>query len=212
MKKLKNKVTHDNEFNGLSIMKQKDGLLVDYLQRIYDTLDLALHDHPRTMAVRVDLRLPILMVMEDSNLIKNFIASLDAQIQADLRRKERAGKPKRKCRLRYIWVKEKDKALNHHYHLVLFFNKDVYNCLGSFYNKNNISHKIKTAWSRVLDTDLDSGGRLVHFPDNCVYLIDVNSIEFLSNIDKLFFRLSYFSKVRTKQFGTGKRNFGYSIK
>ena len=212
MKTLKKKVTHNDEFNGLPVLKQKEGLLVDYLQRIYDTLDLALDDHPRTMAVRVDLRLPLLMVMEESNLMKNFIASLDAQIQADLRRKERAGKLKRKCRLRYVWVKEKDKALHHHYHLVLLFNKDVYNSLGSFSNRNNLSHKIKTAWCRALDTDLDDGCRLVHFPDNCVYHIDVNSLRSSSVLDELFRRLSYFAKVRTKQFGTGNRNFGCSIK
>lgn len=76
MKTQKKKITHNDEFNGLPVLKQKDGLLVDYLQRIYDTLDLALEDHPRTMAVRVDLRLPLLMVMEESNLMKNFIASL----------------------------------------------------------------------------------------------------------------------------------------
>ncbi|MGL4225527.1 MAG: inovirus Gp2 family protein [Vibrio sp.] len=212
MKMLKNKITHNDEFNGLPVLKQKDGLLVDYLKRIYDTLDLALDDYPRTMAVRVDLRLPLLMVMEDSNLMKNFMASLDAQIQADLRRKQRAGKQKRKCRLRYVWVKEKDKALHHHYHLVLLFNKDVYNSLGSFSNQNNLSHKIKTAWCRVLDTDLDNGARLVHFPDNCVYHLDINSLKFSYDLDDLFRRLSYFAKVRTKQFGLRSRNFGCSIK
>lgn len=212
MKKQKKKITHNDEFNGLPVLKHEDGLLVDYLQRIYATLDLALEDHPRTMAVRVDLRLPLLMVMEQSNLMKNFIASLDAQIQADLRRKERTGKAKRKCRLRYVWVKEKDKALHHHYHLVLLFNKDVYNSLGSFSNQKNLSHKIKTAWTRALDTDLDDGGRLVHFPDKCVYHIDMNSVRFTSVLDDLFRRLSYFAKVRTKQFGTGSRNFGCSIK
>ncbi|MDG2810007.1 inovirus Gp2 family protein [Vibrio parahaemolyticus] len=168
MKTLKKKITHNDEFNGLPVLKQKEGLLVDYLQRIYDTLDLALDDHPRTMAVRVDLRLPLLMVMDNSNLMKNFISSLDAQIQADLRRKERAGKTKRKCRLRYVWVREKDKALHHHYHLVILLNKDVYNCLGSFARSNNLSHKIKTAGCRAVGIKLEDGARLVHFPENCV--------------------------------------------
>ncbi|ENM6633883.1 inovirus Gp2 family protein [Vibrio vulnificus] len=212
MKTLRKKITHNDEFNGLPVLKQKGGLLVDYLQRIYDTLDLALDDHPRTMAVRVDLRLPRFMVMEESNLMKNFIASLDAQIQADLRRKEREGKTKRRCKLRYVWVKEKDGALHHHYHLVLLFNKDAYNCLGSFKSKGNLSDKIKTAWCRALDIVFEDGANLAHFPENCVYHLNAGGADFSTELDKLFFRLSYFAKVRTKSFGTAARSFGCSIK
>ncbi|MCG6449727.1 inovirus Gp2 family protein [Vibrio parahaemolyticus] len=212
MKAQKKKITHNDEFNGLPVLKQKDGLLVDYLQRIYDTLDLALEDHPRTFAVRIDLRLPLLMEVDNSNLMKKFIASLDAQIQSDLRKKQRAGKTKRKCRLRYIWVREKDKSSQHHYHIVILLNRDVYNCVGAFTHTNNLSHKIKTAWCRTLDVELCDGGRLVHFPKDFMYHLDINGIRFSSVLDQLFCRLSYFSKVRSKTFGDGYRNFGSSLK
>ncbi|MDE1311389.1 inovirus Gp2 family protein [Vibrio aestuarianus subsp. cardii] len=212
MKTLKKKITHREEFNELPIKKEKEGLLVDYLQRIYDTLDLALEDHPRTFAVRIDLRLPLLMEVDKSNLMKNFMASLDAQIQADLRKKQRDGKNKRRCRLRYIWVREKDKSPQYHYHIVILLNRDVYYCVGEYVNTNNLSHKIKKAWCRALDIELDDGGRLVHFPKNFMYHLDINSFRFSTVLDQLFYRLSYFAKVRSKKFSDGYRNFGSSIK
>ncbi|WP_240911901.1 inovirus-type Gp2 protein [Vibrio sp. HDW18] len=52
----------------------------------------------------------------------------------------------------------------------------------------------------------------VNGSDKCVYHIDVNSLRSSSVLDELFRRLSYFAKVRTKQFGLRSRNFGYSIK
>lgn len=212
MKILKNRITHREEFNGLPIKKEKEGLFVDYLQRIYDTLDLALEDHPRTFAVRIDLRLPLLMRVDNSNLMKKFIASLDAQIQADLRKKQRDGKTKRRCRLRYVWVREKDKSPHHHYHIVILLNRDVYNCVGEYTHTSNLSKKIKAAWCRALGVELDDGGRLVHFPKNFMYHLDINSLRFYSVLDKLFYRLSYFAKLRSKTFGNGHRNFGCSIK
>ncbi|MCU8301522.1 inovirus Gp2 family protein [Vibrio vulnificus] len=212
MKTLKKKITRREEFNELPIKKEKEGLLVDYLQKIYDTLDLALEDHPRTFAVRIDLRLPLLTEVDNSNLMKNFIASLDAQIQADLRKKQRDGKTKRRCRLRYIWVREKDKSPKHHYHIVILLNRDVYNCVGEYAHTNNLSHKIKTAWCRALDIELYDGGRLVHFPEDFMYHLDINSLRFSTVLDQLFYRLSYFAKVRSKKFGDGYRNFGSSLK
>lgn len=211
--KLKNsKVTHEDFFKDRPILKFKEGLIIDYLQRISNTLDYAVEEHTNTMAVRIDLRLPKSMIEDKPNLMKNFFASLDAQIQADLRRKVRGGKTKRRCRLRYVWVKEKDNALHYHYHLVLMINKNVYNCLGSFNNNGNLSYKIKTAWVRTLGVDKKEGGPLVHFPERSVYHLNARADGFHTECNNLFKRLSYFAKVRTKVFGAGGRNFGCSLR
>ena len=80
--KLKNsKVTHEDVFKDRPILKFKEGLIIDYLQRISNTLDYAVEEHTNTMAVRIDLRLPKSMIEDKPNLMKNFFASLDAQIQ-----------------------------------------------------------------------------------------------------------------------------------
>ena len=206
------KLTKKDTFNGLPIYTKKGDVVVNYLEKIYDTIDKAITEYPRTMAVRIDLRLPQSLFINNSSMIKNFMASLDSQIQADLSRKKREGIRVRSCNVRHAWAKEKCTALNHHYHLVLFFNKDVYNCLGDFNNKNNLSYKIKKAWSSALDVDIDEGSRLVNFPANLLYWLDKNAKNYDTVLDDLFYRTSYLAKLKTKNFGDGTRSFGCSRK
>ena len=140
MKKLK--TTTNDTFNGLPILKQKGGLVLSYLDKLYDTIDKAITQYPRTTASRVDLHLAQPLLFDDSSVIKNFIASLDAQIQADLSRKKRRGQTARSCKIRYAWCKERGTSLSHHYHLVLLLNKDVYHSLGRFDQKGNLSDMV----------------------------------------------------------------------
>lgn len=81
-------ITKKDTFNGLRIYKHKNGLVINYLDKIYNTIDKAITEYPRTMAVRVDLRMSKSLLFDNSSVIKNFIASLDSQIQADLNRKK----------------------------------------------------------------------------------------------------------------------------
>lgn len=61
-----------------------------YVKRIQDTIDKALNDYPRTMILRVDLRLPEMdngLYNFDSGIVTRFTVSLKAQIEADLLKK-----------------------------------------------------------------------------------------------------------------------------
>ena len=145
-----------------------------------------------------------------TGVIKNFIASLDAQIQADLSRKKRRGQTARSCKVRYAWCKERSTSLSHHYHLVLLLNKDVYHSLGRFDQKGNLSDMIKKAWCRALDIKANEGDTLVHFPDNPTYWLEQNSDKFDQQVDSLFKRVSYLAKVETKHYGDRTRSFGCS--
>ncbi|HBA3988969.1 TPA: inovirus Gp2 family protein, partial [Escherichia coli] len=51
---------------------------------------------------------------------------------------------------------------------------------------------------------------LVHFPENCKYVLDTNSTDFQQNYQALLTRLDYLTKVESKVFGEGDRNFGCS--
>ncbi|MFS1959842.1 inovirus Gp2 family protein [Vibrio lentus] len=208
MKKLK--ITNNDTFNGLPILKPKGGLVLSYLDKLYDTIDKAVTQHPRTTAIRVDLRLAKSLLFDDTGVIKNFIASLDAQIQADLSRKKRRGRTARSCKVRYAWCKERSTSLSHHYHLVLLLNKDVYHSLGRFDQKGNLSDMIKKAWCRTLDIKANEGDTLVHFPDCPTYWLDKNSDKFDQQVDSLFKRVSYLAKVETKHYGDKTRSFGCS--
>ncbi|MEZ9895129.1 inovirus Gp2 family protein [Vibrio lentus] len=208
MKKLK--TTTNDTFNGLPILKQKGGLVLSYLDKLYNTIDKAITQYPRTTAIRVDLHLAKPLLFDDSSVIKNFIASLYAQIQADLSRKKRRGQTARSCKIRYAWCKERGTSLSHHYHLVLLLNKDVYHSLGRYEQKGNLSDMINKAWCRALDIQANRGDTLVHFPDNPTYWLEQNSDKFNQQVDNLFKRVSYLAKVETKHYGDRSRSFGCS--
>lgn len=103
-----------------------------YLQRILRVINNATVEHARTMAVRVDLRLPDNMLINRQGLISRFIESLDAKIAARYRSKLKQGTRTYPCHLRYAWVREVGEInQKSHYHMVLFVNNDTFNGLNS---------------------------------------------------------------------------------
>ncbi|WP_410706563.1 inovirus Gp2 family protein [Citrobacter braakii] len=184
-----------------------------YLQRMLRVIDNATAQHPRTMAIRVDLRLPDDHFNGRAGLISRFTESLDAKIDARYRSKVRQGIRSYPCRLRYAWVREVGE-LNEksHYHMVLFVNKDTFNGLGSYREEGlGLASLIQEAWLSALELGPYPEYRtLVHIPDNPLYYLDVNSIDYRAVYDKLTFRLSYFAKERTKSYNRDERSFGCS--
>ena len=207
------RIHNQEHFYDLPLQNQHGVLIENYLHQMQLTVDNALKDHPRSFAFRVDLRLPTQTEPFSSNTITKFIASLKAQVKADLiKRKKRYGRV-HPCNLRYIWVKEKNKALNWHYHLLILLNKDCYHCLGDFKaSSGNMASRIKKAWASAVGYELINIGGLVHFPCNPIYYIDRNAPSYFDKYDQLFYRISYFAKAETKNFGDHSNSFGCSQK
>lgn len=209
-------IMKETQYKGLSVLScddlKKEGMIVEYLDKLHDVLHSALECHPRTTMVRIDLHFPSDKKYEVELMIKKFIASLKSQIQFDIDKKRRNGKKTANCSVRYAWVKERHSSLNEHYHLALFFNKDVYSHLGNYSNEDNLSYRIKKAWSSSLGIEISEGGNLVHFPDNCVYWINKKSKGYKNDLSNAFERISYLAKSRTKEYGNRKRSFGCSLK
>ena len=133
-----------------------------------------------------------------TNLMKRFTESLSAKVKAQGARMRREGKRVHPCTVRYVWVKERDTAINDHYHTVLFFNKDRYHRAGKYSSDGSLASMIIAAWSSALGCSVASIFRLVHFPENSGYYLDENSQEFSQQYSDLFYRISYLAKKRTK--------------
>ncbi|GKV79220.1 hypothetical protein PEC106568_43930 [Pectobacterium carotovorum subsp. carotovorum] len=100
-----------------------------YLQRMISVINNAVAEHPRTMAIRVDLRLPDDEFNARQGLMSRFIESLDAKIEARYRSKQKQGKRTYPNHLRHVWVREVgEENQKSHYHVVLFVNNDTFNC------------------------------------------------------------------------------------
>ena len=198
------------------------------LDKLISTTNKAIDEYPRTMAVRVDLRLPYISdsknpsdwdspshkLKVDHAVISRFIDSLKAQVHQDLKRKLNDGRRIHPCRVRYCWVRELgEKSEQCHYHMVLFFNKDTYAHLGvldSTSCNSNLIVKIRKAWASALNGDYEECECLVHIPNNPIYYLNRNNPFYTEVYSDLIYRISYLAKDKTKPYGDGYRCFGCS--
>lgn len=208
----------DAQWQGNPLLPRSTPYIGEYLENITSVIEDAVNEHPRTIAIRCDLRFPGNYNPDIiSNAVSRFTASLKAQLDASDNAKRRSGMRVHPCTLRYIWVREWSTARLWHYHVVLFFNKDRFFTLGRFKNdlndmdeNTNLSDRIQKAWASALRIPVDEIKGLVHFPENPLYILDRGSPDFQRQYTSLFERLSYFAKDDTKHYGDGKNNFGCS--
>ncbi|WP_149330703.1 MULTISPECIES: inovirus Gp2 family protein [Citrobacter] len=194
----------------------------NYVKRIQDTITKALSEYPRTMILRVDLRLPEIDAGSyncDSGLVTRFIVSLKAQIEADLLKKKGAGKRVHPCRVRHIWAREFNQCGKKHYHVALLFNREAYAYPGS-YNptdgdySHNLALMIMEAWVRVLGLNSELNYQqyysLVEFPANGYYHLSKKGNDFTTQLSDVTNRVNYLAKEYSKDHSDGQRNFGCS--
>lgn len=207
----------DRYFQGMKVQVSHGPLVLSYLESMNQVMQNAVSDHSRTLAIRVDLRLPSgincpdVPLAYDNSVISRFVESLKAQIKADQIKRRRLNKRSFSCSVRVIWVAERDSSMNNHYHIVILINNDCYDCLGDITaDKGNMAARIKKAWASALGIELHQAAGLVHFTDNGVFRLDVNSKTYNDDYCNLFYAISYLAKAKTKHYGDGTKSFGCS--
>lgn len=183
-----------------------------YLQQMLKTIERATECYPRTLALRVDLRLPEgILARTDSALISRFFDSLNAKFHADAVRKKKGGKRVHPCTLRYIWVREFNLNGKKHYHVVLLLNKDAYAFLGDFTKEEGtLAAMIAQAWASALGVAYPEYKSLTYFPRNPCYFLNKKNPRDGKKLKDLIYRVSYLAKEATKISKDGERNFGAS--
>ncbi|MFI7810787.1 inovirus Gp2 family protein [Citrobacter werkmanii] len=193
--------------------------VLEYQIKIIRLLSRLNDRYPRLTAVRVDIHYPKIVDNGDNiccfpnlepGVISRMRESLKAKLEADRIRKKREGKRIYRCPLFIMWAKEYSESGKCHYHICLLFNKDTYYHLGDYEREDNLRGMITGAWYSALALQRDDCPDLVTFPDNCRYLLDNESPEFEEQYQALLTRLDYLTKVESKVFGEGDRNFGCS--
>lgn len=193
-----------------------------YVRRIQDTIKGCLDEYPRTIVLRMDLRLPDIddkLYNADASVITRFTISLRAQIVADQLRKRKAGKRIHDCRVRLIWVREFNACGKKHYHVALLLNREAYAYPGSYTRRNGsythcLAIMIMEAWVRSLG--LNNGQNheqyysLIEFPTNGCYHLSRNKKDFVFQSSAVTERLKYLAKDYSKDNSDGHRNFGCS--
>jgi hypothetical protein len=181
----------------------------------------ALNHYSSIFAIRVDLRFtdpeigcpdsPVCFQNAEGQVMKRFIASLQSQLTAYDERRIKAGVRVHPTKLRYLWVCEQNEAALPHYHLLIVLNKAAYWRLNNFHSPESLAGKIKKSWCSALGLGYPEHGELVHFPENCEYVLTRNDAINRTSIYMGFMRrVIYLAKLRTKVSGTLRRRVGYS--
>ncbi|EOV9702217.1 inovirus Gp2 family protein [Cronobacter dublinensis] len=188
-----------------------------YRSIINRSLSLIMSRHQRVAAFRVDVHFPGIVDNGDNiccfhslepGEISRMCKSMEAKLIADTQRKEREGKRVYRGTVIIIWAREFSLSGKCHYHLCLLFNKDAYYHLGDYEQENTLRAMITGAWYSAMGLHLDDYQGLVHFPENCRYVLNSNHPDFQYHYQDLLNRLDYLAKTETKIFGEGYRNFG----
>lgn len=202
------------------------GLNKTYVHGITRTIDRALKQYPRLLAIRVDLRFPDEEESPDCpdqcytgpEVITRFINSVKAQIKADIKRKRNAGKKTLTCDVKFVWVREfNQEGSKKHYHVLLLLNKDAYAWLGYqqkevYYDRFTLIQMVVRAWLRAIRLEYaeKTYHGLVHFPHQGYYQLNRNRADFSAEYDELTERAFYLAKERSKDSSDGQRSFGCS--
>ncbi|MEL7631414.1 inovirus Gp2 family protein [Pectobacterium aroidearum] len=194
--------------------------VTSYKNKIVGVINNAVKEHPRTLALRMDLHDPVILdngdtiscfANTDSGAISRFTNSLKAKLAADEQRKRKEGKRVHPNTLRYAWVREFTQNGKRHFHVFLFLNKDAYYHLGDFnMDDDTLRTMITSAWCSALNLTPEEGQHLVQYPTNGKYVLHRDDI--LNDIypSDLLNRIDYLTKVKSKIFGDGYRSFGCS--
>lgn len=198
----------------LPVYTKKGQLKASYLSSIKKAFDNALDQHPRTLLLRVDLKYPTVHSTGgvSSQQITKFQESFKEILSAYLKRKGN----KRQCKPRFIWCKEVVSSEHPHYHVAVLLNGDVFQSIGPYDNitSDYISGMISKAWASATGIKVEQVNSVINFPDNGRYEINRrnDSKIFEEQYKQAFYRVSYFAKEESKQYGSREKNFGSSRK
>ena len=211
---------YEKEWMQLSLQHNHAPFILNYLQSMLNVLKNAVIVMRRVFVLRFDLHLPD-SYFDNGSLVSKFTSSLKAQLEANYQRRLKDNPKAHYSPLAYIWTREEGLNNKSHYHFVILLNLDAYATLGTIprletidsqhFNADNMACRIIKAWASALHINAVYAYPLVHFPQNCGYKIGVfHEILDINSFEKMFYRLSYLAKARSKVFGNHVRNFGTS--
>lgn len=183
---------YNQSFNGYPIMAN-DHLPYDpnIMQKIYDRVWGYTHNYSRTFTIVFSLKLPQNEVIYDGNhCIVNFMNRFRKYFERQGLRKPW-----------YVWVREQQQALNHHYHcLVLLDGRYIQ-------HKHAIMREAVRIWGGIIG--LDGHGYVDYQWD--AWNIRTDSPTYEQDVASLIFASSYLAKTNTKNSAPYRNNnFGAS--
>ncbi|PAU37238.1 hypothetical protein CKF94_15230 [Vibrio coralliilyticus] len=187
--------THDRTFNGKPLYYHKDGLVLEYLEDIDRVLTEALCQYPKLCVAHFNVRLPSDFDGNHSEVFSRFFRTLELETnELCLMKYRRRPHQYHQTVIRHVWFKSCESTSQ--YHLVLFFDKRLYLCLGkSGDGRSRYLSRVRKAWDRAIEAE--HGRRclgLAYSPSDDVYELLKGDEAFPLQLNELFYRISRLAK------------------
>lgn len=204
-------LSHQPAYQDFLVQTNSGPLILEYLERTKQVIDLSLQQYGRVFAFRLDLRFPFGQYQPylDSNLVlERFIASFKSKIRHNRNKAQEASRYAHDTTVRYVWCRELGQHGVPHYHMAILLNNDAFCTLGKFeLDRDNLFNRLHEAWASALGIAVESVVGLVELPKNPFYLVRRQDPE---SIAAFFYRVSYLCKAETKHYMNGVHGFGAS--
>ncbi|KLN64096.1 YagK/YfjJ domain-containing protein [Vibrio sp. VPAP30] len=202
-------ITHDRTFNGKPLYYHKNGLILEYLEDIDRVLTEALGQYPKLCVAHFNVRLPSDFDGNHFEVFSRFFRTLELETnELCLMKYRRRPHQYHQTVIRHVWFKACESTSQ--YHIVLFFDKRLYLCLGKRgEGRSRYLSRVRKAWDRAVETDYGrrcSG--LAYSPSDDVYELLKGDEAFPLQLNELFYRISRLAKPTTEH--ADNRNFGCS--
>ncbi|GAB2458626.1 inovirus Gp2 family protein [Comamonas humi] len=204
-------IHQEAHFQGAPVITHHGYLIGNHLQRMHDCLERSLDRHSRICLMRFDLYVPdnvSIAALGSNAIVSKFFAALRAKITQAQNQGRSAGHRVHEADVRYMWCREIGSHGRVHYHVALLVNHAAYAFIGQFnLDGGNMYARIHEAWACALNMYAYDIAGYVHIPTRPTYRI-VRGDE--ASFNAAFYRVSYFSKLNTKEFQQGFHTFGCS--
>ncbi|EGQ7891850.1 inovirus Gp2 family protein [Vibrio parahaemolyticus] len=204
-------ITHDRTFNGKPLYYHKDGLVLEYLEGIDRVLTEALGQYPKLCVAHFTVRLPSDFDGDHSEVFSRFFRTLESETnELCLMKYRRRPHQYHQTVIRHVWFKACESTSR--YHLVLFFDKRLYLCLGKRGDgRSRYLSRVSKAWDRAVEAD--HGRRclgLAYSPADDVYELLKGDEAFPLQLNELFYRISRLAKPASLKGENRSMSFGCS--
>lgn len=220
------KLVYGDEWRGLPILPKQAPFGERYLEVNLAVMKQAVSRHRRSFVLLFILRFPYGYSIPANGCITRFMRSLRAQLEADLNARYRQTGKRVSCDLNFVWARERADSESCHFHVAIFLNRDAYHRAGSYSSPVSTScefclspirpravslrQRVSRAWAAAIGLNEEQVVGLVDYPDNEEHSLDEAHPDFPFAFFRLFARLSYYAKVRTKDYSVEADCYGSS--
>ncbi|MDV6316237.1 uncharacterized protein DUF3296 [Idiomarina loihiensis] len=207
---------YDTSYKGFPLWSQHAPYIKEDLSGLHDTMERALNEHSRTLAVRFDLKVPVAgMPLHLEPPMEHFIRAVNRRIKAKYDRERLLKGSAHHCTVRYARKAEQNiQSPYEHYHVVLFVNNDVFRQVGNLGPGDNseLGKIIRDAWYSTGGVNAGPTEYLIHGSTPSYRRLKGPFNSFSQETREAFRHYSYLCKESTTLYQRGRPAFTTSRK